>query len=513
MQTIIFSDVLYPGYGKNAGAYRIATQLRANSYSCQVIDFFSKYSRDEIAKIIDKFVTSETIWVGFSTTFLLPSIIDEEVDTKNKPEFTEIFDKIYTKFEDTRSGFAYSTEVMKEIFQYIRSKSNKVKIIVGGARTMEAQEFDAVIKGVLADYYVHGYADISIIELTNWIVSNKNTRPKFHGKYQCVMDSTKDYDFANFNTSNIKFLKEDLILPDEFLPIEIARGCIFKCKYCNFSLLGKKRGDYTKTKETLINEFMYNYETFGTTNYMFMDETTNDSMEKAEYLLDITSSLPFRITWGGYARLDLFYANPEMAAIMQETGLAHTFFGIETLNKKAGSVVGKGLDPEKVKQTLLTLKDIWKSNVRITAGLIAGLPYETKESLKDLENYLLSPDCGLDSWSIYPLILTGKSLFGQDPGKYGYSFDDNNKINDYHLNWKNNDMTFVEAVKIAKDIKENTSLVCKINSWSHMRMRNIGYNDTEIDDMNIHTYLHNMPDILSRVQTRKDNYFKHLMSL
>ena len=99
MQTIIFSDVLYPGYGKNAGAYRIATQLRANSYSCQVIDFFSKYSRDEIAKIIDKFVTSETIWVGFSTTFLLPSIIDEEVDTKNKPAFTEIFDKIYTKFD------------------------------------------------------------------------------------------------------------------------------------------------------------------------------------------------------------------------------------------------------------------------------------------------------------------------------------------------------------------------------------------------------------------------------
>ena len=513
MQTIIFSDVLYPGYGKNAGAYRVATQLRSNGYSCQVVDFFSKYSLAEIAKIIDKFVTSETIWVGFSTTFLLPSIIDEDVDIKDKPEFIKVYDKIYTKVEDPRSGFAYSTDVMKEIFQYIKSKSNKVKIIVGGARTMEAQEFDAVKKGVLADYYVHGYADISIIELTNWIVSNKNTRPKFHGKYQCVLDSTKDYDFTNFNTSSIKFIKEDLISPNEFLPIEIARGCIFKCKFCNFALLGKKRGDYTKTKETLINEFMYNYETFGTTNYMFMDETTNDSMEKAEYLLDITSSLPFKITWGGYARIDLFYANPEMAAIMQETGLAHTFFGIETLNKKAGSVVGKGLNPEKVKQTLLTLKDIWKSNVRITAGLITGLPYETKESLKDLETYLLSTDCGLDSWSIYPLMLTDRSLFGQDPGKYGYSFDDNDLVDGYHLNWKNNDMTFVEAIKIASDIKDNTSHVCKINSWSHMRLRNIGYTDTEIDNMNIHSYLHNMPDITKRVQIRKDNYFQHLMSL
>ena len=129
---------------------------------------------------------------------------------------------------------------------------------------------------------------------------------------------------------------------------------------------------------------MYNYETFGTTNYMFMDETTNDSMEKAEYLLDITSSLPFNISWGGYARLDLYYSNPEMAAMMQETGLAHTFFGIETLNKKTGSAVGKGLDPDKVKQTLITLKDKWKSDVRITAGLMTGLPYETKDTLKNL---------------------------------------------------------------------------------------------------------------------------------
>jgi radical SAM superfamily enzyme YgiQ (UPF0313 family) len=511
MQTIIFSDVLYPGYGKNAGAYRIATQLRNYGYTCQVIDFFSKYTSDEIAKIIDKFVTSETIWVGFSTTFMLPSIIDENEGTKNKPEFTGIFDKIYTKFEDTRSGFAYSTEIMKEIFQYIRGKSNKVKIIVGGARTWEAQEFDAVQKGVLADYYVHGYADTSIIELTNWIVSDKNPKPKF--QYECVIDSTRDYDFTNFNTSNITFLKEDLILPNEFLPIEIARGCIFKCKFCTFALVGKKRGDYTKTKEILVNEFMYNYETFGTVNYMFMDEITNDSMEKAEYLLDVTSSLPFKITWGGYARIDLFYANPDMASIMQETGLEHVFFGIETLNKKSGSAVGKGLDPDKVKKTLLTLKDTWKSNVRITAGLIAGLPHETKETLQDLENYLLSTDCGLDSWSIYPLILTGNSLFGQDPSKYGYTIDDTDPVIGHFLNWKNNNMTFVEAIKIANDIKDNTNHVCKINSWTHMRLRNLGYNDTEIKSMTIDSYLLNMPDVLKRTQTKKDTYFAHLMSL
>jgi hypothetical protein len=45
MQTIIFSDVLYPGYGKNAGAYRLATELRNNGYTCLVVDLFSKFSQ------------------------------------------------------------------------------------------------------------------------------------------------------------------------------------------------------------------------------------------------------------------------------------------------------------------------------------------------------------------------------------------------------------------------------------------------------------------------------------
>ena len=77
MQTIIFSDVLYPGYGKNAGAYRIATELRNAGYTCQVVDFFCHYSADELEKIIDKFVTQDTLWVGFSTTFMLPVAMEE----------------------------------------------------------------------------------------------------------------------------------------------------------------------------------------------------------------------------------------------------------------------------------------------------------------------------------------------------------------------------------------------------------------------------------------------------
>ena len=80
MQTIIFSDFLQPGYGKNAGAYRIATELRKNGFSCQVVDFFTHYSLEEIFKIIDRFVDKDTLWVGLSNTFFFP--FDRSSDKK-----------------------------------------------------------------------------------------------------------------------------------------------------------------------------------------------------------------------------------------------------------------------------------------------------------------------------------------------------------------------------------------------------------------------------------------------
>jgi hypothetical protein len=511
MQTVIFSDVLYPGYGKNAGAYRIATELRKHGYTCQVVDYFSKYTFDEIISIIDKFVTKETLWVGFSNTFMIPSVLNEEEDMGNKDAHGEIFDKVFAKVSDFNSGFCFSIPMMRDIFDYIRRKNLKIKIIIGGARTDQSQRNDCNnLTKLYADFYVHGYADRSIVELTQWIESKENKKPLFNILDKCSINSTRDYDFHEFNTSNIKYTKEDLVSPDEYLPIEIARGCIFKCKFCNFALLGKKRGDYTKTKETLINEFMYNYETFGTTNYMFMDETTNDSMEKAEFLLDVTSSLPFKIRWGGYARLDLYYSNPEMANIMQETGLRHTFFGIETFNKKTGEVVGKGMHPDKVKSTLANLKSVWKDDVRITSGLIVGLPHETRESLKQLENYLLSDGCNLDSWVIHPLILANgvESMFGMNPGKYGYQFNDT-----WDLNWTNNDMNFKEAIEIAKHLRTVTEQKSKINSWTHMRLQNVGYTEKEVDNMNVRAFLNNLDVIKSRVMSKKDIYYNHLMSL
>jgi len=514
MQTVIFSDVLASGYGKSAGPYKIASQLRKSGFTCQVIEFFSYLKIEEIFAVIDRFVDKDTIWVGISTTFLFA--LEQDIDKMAEAYKTDY--RLYGQYSrpvtDYDSAYPFDALVMREIFAYIKSKSSTVKIVVGGARAGQAQFHDAKHKKVYADYYIQGYADDSIIVFTKWLHDQSNTRPRFDINYRNLIKSNQQYEYQEFNTSGIKFLKTDIIESDEYLPIEIARGCVFKCKFCNFPLLGKKRGDYTRTKETLLEEFTYNYETFGTTKYMFMDETTNDSIEKVEFLHDITSSLPFKITWGGYARLELHSKYPEMAALMRETGLSYVQYGIETFNKKAGEVVGKGLDPEKTKKILHDIKSQWKQDVKITSGFIIGLPYETDESLQYMEDYFMSDECSLDAWNLIPLIMTKglDSLFGQNPEKYGYSFTDLPNSTKYEWHNAYNNMSFVECLLRTHKMKINTAHKNTTNTWINMRLQNIGYTKVEADTINIFEYNLKHAIIAEQVRNKKDDYLKKLLT-
>ena len=54
---VLFTEVCHGGFGRYAGTYRIATELRDAGYDVQVIEFFTQWTSQELTKIIDKFVT------------------------------------------------------------------------------------------------------------------------------------------------------------------------------------------------------------------------------------------------------------------------------------------------------------------------------------------------------------------------------------------------------------------------------------------------------------------------
>lgn len=398
-----FADVdatIYPVL-RPIGAYQVASVLRNASYTVKVIDYFPyliAYKYDELILLIEKYVTTDTLWIGFSTTF---------------------FDGY-----DESDLHPLRNEKIAHLKSKILSIKNDIKIVIGGAKSWKKGHDD------FANFYVEGYADSSVVELTKYI-EGKN--PFFQIKNKSVVSdrAATNFDFSEYD---FQWDESDAIQLTELLPIEISRGCIFKCAYCSYPLNGKKKLDFIKKPNVLLDELTRNYELFGVNSYMYTDDTHNDSLDKLRYLYDeVYSKLPFKIRFSAYLRLDLLRAHEEMIPLLKESGLKSCFFGIESLNNESNKAVGKGMSTEKIVNTLNTLRAVW-NDVFMQAGFIIGLPNESEETATEWLNIILPKTFPLDRITINPLHLfkdQGESGYWfndieNNPAKYGYTFIGNN---------------------------------------------------------------------------------------
>ena len=204
---------------------------------------------------------------------------------------------------------------------------------------------------------------------------------------------------------------------------------------------------------------------------MFSDDTYNDSSEKVEQLLKMYKTLPFELEFSAYARFDLMLSKPETIPMLMESGMRSVFFGIETFNHDSGKAIGKGMDPEKIKQGLVDLKKQYPE-LLISTGFIAGLPYDTEESLKETVNWL--ENSPVDSYSFQVLSLGKNSEFGMNKEKYGYKLDNNGK-------WYTDKLDYYTAFSIADSVKYKS-----VSSFTfYNRLRNLDYFHNEIKHLTI----------------------------
>jgi len=374
---------------KHGGVFRLASELRKNSYSVQCIDicaFLTCNQLHRLISILEKVIDEKTYWLGFSTTFF------EEQDKEKFNKF----------IEDIKFNFP------------------KLKIISGGSRTLQLDNVDYIFKN---------YNEIEIIEFTD--ICSKKSKLK-NLKYSMKIIDGSEY--QEFHSSQIFYTLQDLVHPLDSLPIEISRGCIFNCKFCAFPLRGKRKGEGIKDAETLVEELTRNYEEYGIKHYSFLDDTHNDSVEKLKYLDKyVYKKLKFNIEFTAYLRLDLIMRYPEMINLLKDAGLKSALFGIETLNPKSAKVIGKGKDPKKQIEFLQELKSKEFSDILISSGFIFGLPFDTVETVEELEEFLFSNENPLDGWHPSPLGITPPSLsakkayfseFDLNFEKYGYQITD-----------------------------------------------------------------------------------------
>lgn len=395
---------------RTIGAYKIARQCRKNGYTAQVIEHINYFSQEELTRLLEKFVDADTLVLGLSTTFTLDW------------PYREMPAKLIACLNE------------------ITAKFPNLKLIYGGyGLACVDNPTTPLAWGVIKEY-----GEDTFLDLVNFF-AGKSSEPCYTLMFNRAGDPIRSYqsDRDRFDIVNddFKWHPDDCILPGEALPIEISRGCIFKCKFCNHLLLGRGKLDYLRDMELVREEMLYNYENWGTTRYYIICDTFNDTEVKMQAWHRMVTSLPFKIEYTGYLRADLLHRFSDVPHMLKESGLISCFHGVESLGPGA-QAVGKGWSYSSGREYLPELyNNIWKKQVHQTLAFIVGLPGDTKEMALDWVKWFADNDM----YNMSPHVLglhnptagsgTHLSEFDRNATKYGYTFPSSRSDRWYHPDW------------------------------------------------------------------------------
>lgn len=426
MNKIIFWNGIWPGPNtewctRSIGTYQLSHWLRKYNIESQVIDFCQWYSAEELVELTSLFISSHTQYIGLSSSFLPEPPIPDSI---------------------------------MEAIRIIKSQHPNIKFILGGARA------DSADLNSGADIIIVGEAEDKLLEL----ITGKGIFPKF-----------------NITELDHRFIEKDAILDNEVLPIELGRGCIFKCKFCGHHNLGKPKHTYQRQIELIEEEMVYNYEKFNVKNYFFLDDTANEDIDKVNNLSKIPESIGVDINWTGYLRADLLWRYPDSPYLLEKSGLQSCFFGIESFNEFASVSIGKGWNGKHAKEYLPKLyHDIWNKNISIWNNFIIGLPGESKQDLYNTLEWCKDHTLGYNRFA--PLNLYhqrsdsgSKSEFFKNYSKYGYTISESG--------WKNDHLTEIEAHQLVIEFNEELFKQNKLSSWILFDALSVGFDLTELKDI------------------------------
>ena len=462
MYALIFADNKYQanrmGILRAPGAHRIATHLRRQNINTEVIDFYLDWTLDELKEIIDNQLSLPTLFIGFSCSLMFDGI-DNFISIRN----------------------------------YIKEKNPNVPIVIGGNKTLQ-KGFQS------ADYYIEGTGESAITALVDYLQQKSQTLVYKDINGNKILDSLTDYKVNSIKGLDIEYLPSDFINPDEVLSLETARGCIFKCAFCDFPGIGKNKLDYLRDRDEIVAELTKNYRNNGTTKYFIVEDTINDTDDKCEMLAEIASMLPFELSLMGYMRADLLISKPKNLDYLMQAGFKGMHFGLETFNEQAGKIIGKGMPSSRLKEGLIDIKRRYP-NLHTTSTFIVGLPYETREEILKSLDWLVDSKA-LDFWSFNPLIIPRRdptvhhSYFTDNYRLYGYNVMPKEEVQSRQseldgtafglkwwrniIYWQSKTFDYISAAKFVTEISQKSYQYRKIDGWSAFAMSGLGYELSEL---------------------------------
>ena len=496
---VIFTDSngATVGHMKSLGAYRVASELRSNGYTTKVVDLFYQIFKDKklTVKLLSKLIGPNTLFVGFSTTHMLSREVLINGDLRRTyPVDKDFFVRLWTTY---------------------KNRYPNLKIVVGGAHATEN-----FIADHLVDYAVSGYSDKMVLDLASHL--RNGTPIKFNINLNNPNSKVLEYDKLgqsfDFANSYTRFEECDHLQPGETICLETSRGCMFKCQFCDYPLLGRKKTDptYIRDVNILANEFRDNWEKFKINRYFNVDSTFNETTDKLLQIHESIKKSGVDVKFHAFLRIDLLYKNPEQVRILKDMGLEAAFFGIESLNPESLKAISKPYSIKKLEEFLPYLHSEWHGHVLTTGSYIVGLPGETPDTFRGWWDWVVNYKYGLDKVRLSGLEIrdrqSWRSMFGDNAEKYGYVLHQHHN-GDAKVTkmWSNEHWDNLECERLVAEIQHELRTSGKrdsIGAWQIMALQSVGYTFEELYLAPLGTW--DFAETNHRVKEWKQNYINLL---
>lgn len=183
-------------------------------------------------------------------------------------------------------------------------------------------------------------------------------------------------------------------------PVFGSRGCPFNCTFCMPLLTRKHR---VRSVGNIIEEVKQLNRNYGARRIYFEDSLFCPEKSWFEDFCQsyIRAGLHKKVQWGFETRIDVI--KPELFKFAKEAGCIYTFFGAESGSERVLSKANKRYSRDSIIAKVYAAKAAGISQVNVS--IIFGLPYETRETIKETLSLLEIIPCdnaGVNILDVYP---------------------------------------------------------------------------------------------------------------
>lgn len=281
------------------------------------------------------------------------------------------------------SALGSSYSLVLRLAKRIRSRQPGVCIVLGGPHaTMTAAETMCGFPQI--DFVLRGEAEHSFPQLLDFLETGSPQLDgiaglvfrKQDGDIHCSEPALVS-DMASLRIPAFDLVPRDAMnrLSKKGLPLEVARGCPFKCVFCSAASKAAPRFR-AKPVDQLLDEIEQVRDRYDVGHFALVHDTFTVSQRSVEAFCEALSARRCNVTWKCSSRADRL--STSLLLKMRQSGCLGIFCGVESGSAEIQQRIRKRLD---VEQTEKVVYDAIHHGFEVYVSLIHGLPEENEEDL------------------------------------------------------------------------------------------------------------------------------------